>query len=49
MPGAEESHIARLERAQNEALRLITGEYAATPTEALRKECGLISLRTEIK
>ena len=47
MPCAAESHIARLEREQNNALRRITA--TATPTEALRKECGLISPQTEIK
>ena len=32
----------------NKALRRITGKYMATPTEALRLECGLPSLVTQI-
>ena len=49
IPCAAESYIARLEWAQNIALPLITVQYAATPLEALRKECALISLPTELK
>ena len=35
------SHILRLERAQNRALRRVTGQHMTTPVEALRQECGL--------
>ena len=41
LPCTAKSHIGKIERAQNKALRLVTGQYRATPVEALRKECGL--------
>ena len=48
MPSAAKSHIERLEKAQNKALRLVTGQYMATPVEALCQECGLPNLSTQI-
>ena len=46
MPSAAPTHLSRLERAQNKLLRTITGQYKATPIEALRLECGLPSFKT---
>ena len=48
MPSAAKSHIERLEKAQNKALRLVTGQYMETPVVALRKECGLLNVSTQI-
>ena len=47
LPCTAKSNKRKIERAQNKALRLVTGQYKATPTEALRLECGLISFDTE--
>ena len=49
LASAAKSHILRLERAQNRALRMVTGQHMATPVEALRQECGLPGIDTEIK
>ena len=49
LPSASKTHILKLKRAQNKALRLVTGHFQATPVEALRLECGLISLETTIQ
>ena len=49
LPCAKKSHVARVAIAQNKALRRVTGQYMATPVEALRLECGLPGLDTEIK
>ena len=48
MPCAAKSHLKKLKRAQNKALRLVTGQYVATPVEALRQECGLTSFETDM-
>ena len=42
------SHRDRLERAANRTIRCITGQYLATPSEALRLECNLPSMDTQI-
>ena len=40
------TQMDRLERAQNQALRRITGQTASSPVEALRIEAGLLSYET---
>ena len=35
LASAAKSHILRLERAQNRALRMVSGQHMATPVEAL--------------
>ena len=42
------THRERLEVAANKAIRLVTGQYLATPVEALRLECGLPSFGTQV-
>jgi ribonuclease HI len=44
-----ECHIQSLERTQNRALRLITGQFKDTPLEALRAEAGVPSYRTHME
>ena len=46
-PCIAKTNRKKIERAQNKALQLMTGQYKATPTEALWLECGLPSLKTE--
>ena len=43
------NHIARLERTQNKALRLITGQFRDCPLVALRLEAGVVSYETHMK
>ena len=45
-PWLSETQRNRLETAQNKALRLVTGQYASTPVEALRLEAGVTSYKT---
>ena len=45
-PWLSETQSKRLETAQNKALRLVTGQYASTPVEALRLEAGVVSYKT---
>ena len=42
-------HKLTLERSQNRALRLITGQFADSPLESLRAETGIPSFDTHIK
>jgi ribonuclease HI len=44
-----QTNLAKLERAQNKSLRLITGQCADTPLEALRAESGVPSFKTHIE
>ena len=44
-----ESHQRSLERTQNRALRLITGQFKDTPVEALLAETGIPSFKTHMK
>ena len=44
-----DSHIQSLERTQNRALRLITGQFKDTPLVALRAEAGIPSYETHMK
>ena len=46
-PSTAKTNREKIERAQNKALRLVTGQHKATPKEALRLECGFPSLKTE--
>jgi ribonuclease HI len=41
--------MLKLERAQNKALRIVTGQYSSTPVEALRLESGISSYKTHSK
>ena len=45
-PWVSESQFQELERAQNNALRKITGQTASTPVDALRAEAGVTAYRT---
>ena len=45
-PWLSETQLNKLEVSQNKALRLVTGQYASTPTEALRLEAGIESYKT---
>ena len=47
LPCAAKSHVQKLKREQNKALRLVTGQHLATPAEALRLECGISSFETD--
>ena len=49
LASASKSHILRIERAQNRALRLVTGHHIAAPVKELHPECGLPGIDTEIK
>ena len=49
LPCAARTHVERVKRAQSRALRSVTGQYMATPVEALRQECGLRCFETDIK
>lgn len=46
MPWAADSTLQRLEVAQNRCLRVITGQHSSTPTDSLRIETGIPSVRT---
>ena len=46
MPLASDTNMACLERCQNSALRLITGQTRTTPTDALRLEADVPSIGT---
>ena len=48
-PWISKTQMNKLEVAQNKALRLISGQYASTPVEALRLESGLQSYTTVSK
>jgi len=48
-PWLSDSQMQKLERAQNKALRIVTGQYNSTPTEALRLESGVVSYKTHSK
>ena len=48
-PWLSETQMQKLERAQNKALRIVTGQYNSTPVEALRLESGIVSYRTHSK
>ena len=41
-------HIDKLDKAQNKALRLITGQFKDTPLDALRAEAGVVSFQTRV-
>ena len=47
-PSASDSHIERLSRLQNRALRIVTGQYKSSPKETLRVETGVPNLQTQI-
>ena len=44
-----ETHTKALERTQNKALRIITGQFKDTPVQALRAETGIPSFRTHME
>ena len=48
-PWLSDSGVALLDRAQNKCLRLITGQHATTPIEALRMEAGVPAVRTTLR
>ena len=48
-PYLSATQAKQLDTAQNKALRIITGQYASTPTEALRLEAGVESYATRSK
>ena len=48
MASAGKAHLERLERTLNKIIRKITGQYMATTTEAMRFQCGLPSLQTQM-
>ena len=48
-PNLAVTQVAKLERVQNRALRLITGQFADCPLDALRLEAGVVSYETHIK
>ena len=48
-PWLSETQMQKLERAQNKALRIVTGQYNSTPVEALRLESGVVSYKTHSK
>ena len=47
-PSTAPTHLGRLQRAENKLLRAVTGQYMATPVEALRLECGLPDFKTSM-
>ena len=47
-PWLRPSNVQRLETIYNRGLRLVTGQGAASPVEALRAEAGVSSLQTQI-
>ena len=48
-PWLSESSIALLERTQNKALRIITGQLKSSPVEALRLEASVLSYETHMQ
>ena len=40
-PWLSKSQFQKLEKAQNSSLRIMSGQYASTPLEALRLETGI--------
>ena len=48
-PWISTTNMDRLERAQNKALRIITGQYQSAPKEALQLEAGMNSYTTTSK
>ena len=48
-PWLSDTQMIKLERAQNKALRIVTGQYSSTPVEALRLEAGVTSYKTHSK
>ncbi len=48
-PWAAPSRIEQLERCQNKALRVVTGQLKSTPVETLRREAGICSIATAYK
>ncbi len=48
-PWAAPSRIEQLERCQNKALRVVTGQLKSTPVETLRREAGICSIATASK
>jgi ribonuclease HI len=48
-PFLSNTQMKKLDVCQNKALRLITGQYASTPVEALRLEAGVESYQTTSK
>ena len=48
-PWLSKSQFGKLEKAQNSSLRIMSGQYASTPLEALRLETGIESYETTSK
>ena len=48
-PTTSKTHVDRLSRLQNRAIRLITGQYKSSPKESLRVEAGIPSPRSTNK
>ena len=48
-PWLSEAAVGTLDRAQNKSLRLITGQHATTPIEALRCEASVPAIRTTLR
>ncbi len=48
-PWASPSRLEQLERCQNKALRVVTGQLKSTPVETLRLEAGICSIATAPK
>ncbi len=48
-PWAAPSRIEQLERCQNKALKVVTGQLKSTPVETLRREAGICSIATASK
>ena len=46
-PFLSKTQAKRLDTAQNKALRIVNGQYATTPLEALRAEAGICSYETQ--
>ncbi len=46
---AAPSRIKQLERCQNKALKVVTGQLKSTPVETLRREAGICSIATVSK
>ncbi len=48
-PWAAPSRIEQLERCQNKALRVVTGQLKSTPVETLRRGAGICGIATASK
>ncbi len=48
-PWAAPSRLDQIERCQNKALRVVTGQLKSTPVETLRREAGICSIATASK